>query len=181
MIGLCHGGILQLLRNGDGTGEARGAGANSTAEHSAQTLVQAAPAAAMLPSPKSQGDHRFSDSRRRWAACFARFPQITMLHHLRERPRVWSANIRVQAGPSHAFTSAKPSLATSCASASPTGTSSEPLVRQRRALTNSIALGRATSRSWKRLGRGGCPFQLSLHRGNCHRNRERGNKNNEPR
>jgi hypothetical protein len=31
-------------------------------------------------------------------------PQIAMLHHLRARPRVWSANINVQAGPSQAFT-----------------------------------------------------------------------------
>jgi NAD(P)-dependent dehydrogenase (short-subunit alcohol dehydrogenase family) len=36
-------------------------------------------------------------------------PQIAMLHHLRARPRVRSANISVQAGPSHAFTFDTPS------------------------------------------------------------------------
>jgi hypothetical protein len=41
----------------------------------------------------------------------ARLPQIAMLHHRRARPRVWSANISVQAGPSPAFTFEKSFLA----------------------------------------------------------------------
>lgn len=47
-----------------------------------------------------------------------------MLHHRRAWPRVWSANISVQAGPSHAFTFEKSSSQTNFASASPTGSSS---------------------------------------------------------
>jgi hypothetical protein len=42
-----------------------------------------------------------------------------MLHQRRARPRVWSAKMSVQIGPSQAFTFEKSSVQTSCASASP--------------------------------------------------------------
>jgi len=64
-------------------------------------------------------------SRWRWAACLARLPQIAMLHHLRARPRVWSANSRVQVGPSHAFTLEKSSSQTNFASTAPIGSSND--------------------------------------------------------
>lgn len=76
-------------------------------------------------------------SRYRCAACFARLPQIAMLHHLRARPRVWSANISVQAGPSQAFTLEKSSSQTNFASASPIGRSSASGDRHRRIIRNS--------------------------------------------
>ena len=52
-------------------------------------------------------------SRFRCAACFARLPQIPMLHHRRALPRVWSAKSSVQARPSQAFTLEKSSVQTS--------------------------------------------------------------------
>ena len=43
-------------------------------------------------------------ARVRCAACFARLPQIAMLHHLRASPRVRSRKNSVHVGQPHAFT-----------------------------------------------------------------------------
>ena len=57
----------------------------------------------------SRPNHRPAFRRSRWAACFARFPQIAMLHHLLARPRVRSTNRSVQVEPWHAFAYSKSS------------------------------------------------------------------------
>ena len=60
----------------------------------------------------------------RCANCFARLPQIAMLHHRRARLRVRSAKRSVQATPSQVFTCKKSSVQTNCASAAAIGRSS---------------------------------------------------------